>query len=128
MYTTKPLTAAIAGITVFALDRLAALYGWYHTVPSFDKLMHFLGGAFVFLVLAAYWRNKSIRTLIAAVVLIGLLWEGYEYVVQSMVGAELITLPDSVGDLLFDTLGAIGAAYFFRSAKKRYITNKVTMQ
>lgn len=127
MHKRLPIITALVGLSLFIIHSLGSIFDWYTIFPSFDKYTHFLGGVFVLCGLLLYItkRNRpySRLGLIIAVIIVGLLWEGYEYLVQHYTGASLATLPDSLSDLLFDTLGAIAAAFFVPSTKKRYNTH-----
>jgi len=126
-------TAAASGIALFAVNAVASYYHWYDRVQYFDKWMHVFGGVFVFCALLAFllqigWMQLTMRAILAAIVLtivVGFLWEVYEYVIQQWTGAQLLTIPDSITDLIADTFGALiaaGVTFFVQDAKKRYNT------
>ena len=82
--------------------------------------MHFAGG--VWLALLGIWWQYSRRGLqesrflqILGVCLvyalsIGLLWEAYEAVVSFLTVGHINPMPDTLGDLLFDTIGGTTVA------------------
>lgn len=107
------LLAGIIGAGLFVLNTFANWYGWYDHISFFDKGMHVLGGVFVACALIwCFFRYCSVQWLQTAsalfigALLIGLLWEAYEYIVQGITGAHLATVPDSIGDLIADAIGA----------------------
>ena len=113
-------------LLVFALNTAGSFLYWYSIFPWFDNFMHFLGGFWV--AVAAYalfykmisgQGNKWMKFLfiILWVLFIGLLWEVYEFGVQDLIKATgIASIPDSISDLVFDTLGGI-AAFLFISKK-----------
>jgi len=82
----------------------------YITFRSFDLITHTLGG----LVIAhAVWLllSKDVRyiylTLIGSAALAGILWELYEFTHDVFVGSTFqMSQGDTMGDLLFDCIGA----------------------
>jgi hypothetical protein len=104
-------------LLVFFMNTAANFFFWYSSIWWYDMLMHFLGGLFV--AVLAYdlcWhlmktqRNLWVKFffIIAAVLFIGLLWEVYEFGVQDIAKVTGIAdIPDSISDLVFDTIGGI---------------------
>ena len=119
------IPAAVAGVLTFVVNQLAHIYGWYQALPFFDKWMHVLGGVFAFLLIAAYRRRATALQLLIMALLVGLLWEGYEHFIDVLFKTDLIHIPDSIGDLIADMVGAVVACavlFFVQSTKKRYNT------
>lgn len=117
------------GILLLGANIAAQTADWYQMIPLFDKGMHIAGGAFVALACTGIYRQwKPLRAplntlqILGIVLLIGLAWEGYEYVVQALTGAQLATIPDSGLDLIADMAGGVIGAIFVRQQKKRYNT------
>jgi hypothetical protein len=106
-------------IWCIALVQLSAEYFyWYWTYKWFDIPMHFLSGLWVglaalYLSFHTTYLSEQVRRVapfllaIGAGLLVGLVWEGYEY----LVWVYTDTLPpnhrpDSLLDLVMDVLGA----------------------
>ncbi len=63
-------------------------------------------------------KSFWIMSTIGAVVIVGLLWEFFEWGLQFAFSiSNLATIPDSLSDLLFDTLG--GLVFLFREYFKK---------
>lgn len=132
MYLKRPLLINLAAglvIFIFLLNLLAHFLYWYSAIWWFDMLMHTLGG--VFLGLWALWyeakilHTKTLRELflmvMVPVLLLGVAWEGYEYLVQFFIKNVMIAnLPDSVSDLACDLLGGMLVFVFVLLLQKRY--------
>ncbi len=120
------IAAALLGTVLFAINAASYAFGWYESVPNFDKGMHIVGGIFIACAGAWCWERlrPSVRVgfvqLMMTVFVIGILWEGYEYVIEALIGAELATLPDSALDLVADMVGGAIGACFVLKGKKRY--------
>ena len=126
-------------VWVLALIHIAAeSYYWYWTYRWLDIPMHLLGG--VWLGLGVLWlRNHTqyVRHLwdriplhnvgiaLLAGVCVGLVWEGYEYVVWQYVGTGLPAqyVQDTVLDVLMDSVGAV-AGYFLYQALDPHIAEQ----
>lgn len=117
--------AAVCVLLLFVLNTAAYFYGWYDSVRHFDKAMHVLGGAAVALFfLAMTKRTRSIAGAIMVVLVIGLAWEAYEFIVQSYTGVLLATIPDSTTDVIADLLGGIAAGIFVSLLQTKYNRKK----
>lgn len=113
---------------VFGLNFLANKLYWYSAMPWFDMLMHFLGG--LWLGLAWVWflssqslrlspepkalalTAKSILQIILLVLLVGILWEVFEFFVDETIAKNGFDLADTLSDLLFDSLGGFSAIFY----------------
>jgi VanZ family protein len=94
----------------------------YVRYPNFDMLVHFLGGAFtasVFIFAASrhprfsfIGSNKLVNILVAVglTILIGVLWEFFEFYVSAWTGIPPQTYADTLSDLFFDTIGGFLSA------------------
>ena len=78
-------------------------------------------------VLSLFWnivqsqKNMYAQLLfvILSVLLVGLVWEVYEFGVQDIIKATgIASIPDSISDLVFDTLGGIVAFFVIRYKTK----------
>lgn len=136
-------TAVYAIIAVLVVHAVAIGMDWYHAVKWFDIPMHFLGGYVIALLALATWgwirarvdiRQKSspraahARLLLEGifvlgfVMMIGVGWEWYEFIFDQFatvmvekIGVAQMGLPDTMDDLLNDTLGGMTAWAFWRS-------------
>ncbi len=118
-------------VFIFLLHSLALYYSLYWRIWWFDNVLHFLGGAWLALVVAWFVffskRAKNIRLptlffLLAAVsfaALVGVGWELFEFCVDFLtgkgvaVGLNQAGLQDTMGDLFFDLLGGLFAGLVF---------------
>lgn len=117
-------------VLMLVLHLAATAFYWYVSIPWYDMLMHTLGGIFLAVFTTALFaryiialnRYETMVTLLLAVLIIGGLWEYFEYAMQYIVrgSAELANVPDSVLDLVCDMLGGIAGVYFVLHLKKRY--------
>jgi len=131
MYRKLITSACVVGLSVLVINGLANRFYWYTTIFGFDKFVHTLGGMFVVLVGGAIFlgQTKQLKprelfvTLALFVFAVGLAWEYYEYLLQAYFKTvHLADIPDSIGDLVFDMIGASIGAYFVILTKKRYNT------
>jgi hypothetical protein len=129
----KSLFRAACTVVVFiwCINMLANAFYWYSAMWWFDIPMHVLGGVFLALVAGALWFDRLVRLaphdalviLLLFVVIVGLGWECFEYGVQALIkGKQLAHVPDSIKDLLMDTIGGTIGAYFVLRTVKRYNT------
>lgn len=93
-----------------------------------DMLLHFLGGvmvASIFFILAeekfplielpgGYWAG--VLAAASFVVLIGVFWEFYEYLLDYFLYVRQMELPDTLSDLFFDLLGGTLASVVYLRA------------
>lgn len=116
-------------VLLFIANSLAMKFYWYISVPWSDMVMHTTGGVFLAIVTCAYFYNrlKSSSTstfwlvVVSSVFVLGLLWEGFEYLVQSVFKFNyMANIPDSISDMLFDLLGGILGGIFVLNEKKKY--------
>ena len=112
--------AAYLGIIVFILNSLAMKFFWYYTVWWFDMPMHFLGGVFISL-LAMFLLNKKLFKFnyrfifytFLSVLLVGVLWEIFEYALEIFVSHQPQIILDTFSDIFFDMAGGLfGIIYF----------------
>lgn len=79
--------------------------------------MHFLGGFWLVLYLAWFFNPKEINLkvilkMISGVLLIGLLWEVYEFYVDDNIAKNGISILDSTSDLFLDLAGGFSAILY----------------
>ncbi len=129
---------AVLGVHVIAL----ATDG-YHAISWFDVPMHFFGGYAMALLGLALWgwimshieiRMKTLASspyarlllegifVVGFAMLVGVAWEWYEFLFDQFAtsfvqkfGVAQMGLPDTMDDLLNDTVGAVTAWAFWRS-------------
>ncbi len=115
---------------MFGLHMAATVFYWYASISWYDMFMHALGGIFLAVFTAAFFMRhiraldafETTVTLLLAVLVLGALWEYFEYGVQYVIrgSAELASVSDSVSDLVCDMLGGMVGTYFVLRLKKRY--------
>ena len=102
----------------------------YHAL-GYDKILHFLGGVLcgmfgVFLLHAGRGmrycsvRSANISMLLVALMAafsIGMWWEILQIIVPAMRNVGEYNWHDTIGDVIFDTMGGIGAGLFYRTRK-----------
>ncbi|MEK7632323.1 MAG: hypothetical protein AAB473_00850 [Patescibacteria group bacterium] len=136
-------TAFLGIAAVIVVHILAIGMGWYGGVSWFDVPMHFFGGYVMALLGLAVWgwillhveiRTKTLafspyaRLILEGVfvvgfaLLVGVAWEWYEFLFDQFAtsfvqkfGVAQMGLPDTMDDLLNDTIGALTAWGFWRN-------------
>jgi hypothetical protein len=125
------LITGVCALLLLVAHLLGTYADWYFLKPQYDKFLHFLGGFFVFFVFVTKilqkarlpFTGRQLLVLIFFTLVVGILWEVFEYTVQHFTGMQLATIPDSIADVVFDNLGAVVAAlmlFFVQDEKKRY--------
>ena len=123
------LYSAFLVVGIFLLNKAANTFFWYVSISWFDMLMHTLGGVFV-----ALWGSALLFPLLkgqkallwvivitAFVLIIGLLWEVFEFSVQGLPHIETIAnIPDSLSDMVCDMVGGVLGTLFVVYRLKRY--------
>lgn len=102
---------------IFVMDFLAGRFFWYFSISWFDMLMHFLGGLWVgfFFTYVFYRQNlfsSSFFKIVLCVLLVGVLWEGFEIFANQYIGRTPFDILDTSSDLFFDLLGGAVAVLF----------------
>ncbi|MCC6520660.1 hypothetical protein IT403_01615 [Candidatus Nomurabacteria bacterium] len=108
---------------IFLVNILAMHFHWYGTVWWFDMPMHFAGGAWIAFVYYSVYINlrasgriqkihlsRLVFGMIATTVLVGGIWELFEFSVDAITLADLANPIDSISDMFFDTAGAVFVA------------------
>lgn len=113
---------------IVIVNGLALYFSWYWHLLWLDIPMHFFGGLLVGL--TALWvayisqkikisdnyrtPNKVILIAFIATVVIGSLWEVFEFSVDTiLVIAPTYDIPDTMSDIVFDIIGALVASVIF---------------
>ena len=124
MKSRKNILSLLASSMIFlCIVNFVAIKGlWYYLFWYFDMPMHFMGG-FVVLFLLAYvfydkifaLDNLSVLILIIGVLIVGIGWEIFEYILLNLYAGQPFSILDSLSDLFFDTAGgALGILYINR--------------
>ena len=121
--------SALLVVGIFILNKAAHFFYWYSSISQFDMFMHTLGGIFVAVWGAALLypllkdQKKAIWIIVltAFVLIVGFLWEVFEFSVQGIVRVEtLANIPDSISDMVFDMIGGILGTFFVLFRLARY--------
>ncbi len=105
---------------VAVFHHLAIVRYWYWIYAWFDLVMHFAGGfliAVIILYIGLYsghveWkapRKEMFLVTFGGMLVVGLLWEGFEMVVGAMTVAYDQYVFDTILDLVMDSVGAVAA-------------------
>ena len=106
---------------ILIINFLANKFYWYSSIWYFDMLMHFLGGFWVGLAYFYLFSTKgkpfdftqTTYTAIIAVLLVGLSWEIFEFLVDKTIAQNGFNFLDTTSDLLFDLAGGGTAVFYF---------------
>lgn len=117
-------------ILIFLIDMLGFYLGHYRPY-YYDTILHFLGGFFVALFFAAFFKSRGVTDksfekdkfsifcliILSATILVGVFWEFTEYLATVYFRNYLFenhgiiccigNLDDTIGDLSLDAIGAI---------------------
>lgn len=105
------------------INLLSMKFFWYQAIWWFDMPMHFIGGFTTLLLLTYIFYEKiqfdflfyrKIILLMLGAVLVGLLWEVFEYVFNNIIAGVEWDIVDTSADLFWDTFGAFCALVFIR--------------
>lgn len=116
-------------VVIAILNMLAVSFSWYWRIWWLDMPMHFLGGLWVGLTSIWIFYNKDTAVncnenkrnyshiffiSIASVLLVGILWEIFEFGVNANVSFSIQnSLSDTLSDLFFDLLGAVFSSIYY---------------
>jgi len=114
-------------ILIFAINTVATKLYWYYTMWWFDIPMHTLGGIFLGLLFVYIlfrkmgdrvdWNTKTFLYGLLFVFIVGVLWEIFEFNIDTFITFKSQNILDTLSDLCFDlTGGAIAIQY-----SKKYI-------
>lgn len=126
---------------IFIANSLALKFYWYFSIWWSDMFMHFLGGLweglffiwffsiinFSFLKLSLEVVNfRLIYKTVLFVLLIGILWEFFEFFSNNYIGHDPFNALDTISDVFFDLAGgAFSILYFFFYFKKLRLLKKI---
>jgi len=122
--------AVIAGLATSLLHYSAVTFYLYWTYQGFDKVVHFVAGAFVgfvfsWIYLNIYDQNQRVRPaifVILSVMLAGLGWELFEVLAKTTsVLPSHSYFVDTITDLIADLVGGV-VAYVYIFIPHKHIT------
>ncbi len=124
------LRAALATIGTFVFNTIGVWLGLYSIIWWYDMPLHFFGGLFTGLLVINFLLNykkfvfySTLKTLFAVllfVLIIGLLWEGYEIFFETLIDRRHIFI-DSLSDIFFDLAGGLEACLIYFRHKKEIL-------
>lgn len=125
LYAPKHLIVRILQLVafIFIINWIAMIFHWYSIIWWFDIPMHFLGGVFIGMLYVYFlvrrgtpvWSLKAVIWGLIAVFAIGLLWEVFEFSLDTWITFRPQNLIDTLSDLCFDLAGATLALWYSRS-------------
>ena len=132
------LKLAVVLYVIATFNFLADYFHLYYILWWFDMPMHFLGGFWVggmaiwfYLFntrvnnkLTAFNRAKKLIFYLAAVMAVSLIWELFEFSLDTFVVSRTNDIIDTLSDLFMDALGAISVLAYFSYGKYRDITTE----
>ena len=103
---------------IFIVERIGAKFYWDYTIWWFDILKHFWGGFWVglFAIYIFYTSDPSARLIFKIflwVLLVGILWEIFEFWTNNFIGQIPFSIPDTLSDIFFDLAGGLSAVFFY---------------
>ncbi|OGE81100.1 MAG: hypothetical protein A3H72_01475 [Candidatus Doudnabacteria bacterium RIFCSPLOWO2_02_FULL_48_8] len=114
MITARRIVLWFAAILIVHV--VAVYLDLYDRIPNIDIPMHFLGGGAVSLISIYLTKNSKFKTwqylifVLGFTIIVGIGWEYFEFAVDQIFedkfGWNRMTLRDTLGDLLYDGLGA----------------------
>lgn len=121
-----PLWALVLfGLSIFLFNLLATYWHLFFLIWWLDIPVHILSGAWVALVMLVLYYHadnvgrKDHTTLfvvlfaLSSSLIIGLMWEVYEFVVDRAMAGSNLQLGDTLKDLCDDLVGGAAAAWIF---------------
>ena len=122
------LAGTLFVLNEFAVERYLYWHFWWY-----DIMMHFLGG--VVIGGMAVWmhlrfvRSAPLRsivlTVLASILLIGIGWEMFEYIIDPTYAQQANIVGDTILDLIMDTIGALVAAAIITTIGRRRLPDVV---
>ncbi len=138
MYVMRPETAfrlTVALIVALAIANAVALeWRLYWLIPWVDVPMHFFGGLWIGLfsvwffwysgVLSSWFvRFAPLTVALGSSIVIGLLWEGFEFSIGITYAPLTLHLGDTLLDLVMDVAGGVAAWGIMRRVQEQGIEN-----
>lgn len=117
----------LLGLIFFLATANSAAYYWhlYFYYPWLDVPMHFVGGLWITLYLLSWYYTASrtkkkeraplfvLTYALAVTLVIGVLWEVFEFSVDTIIEFSQHNPGDTLLDLVMDAIGALFGAYVF---------------
>ena len=102
---------------VLAANFFANKFYWYFSVWYLDMIMHFLGGfwvglASIYLFPPQNLSFRSVLTILFLVLLVGVGWEVFEFLVNGVIAQNPFDILDTASDIFFDLLGGLCAILY----------------
>ena len=113
----KRLTYLI--LFIFSAHFLANKFYWYVSIWWFDMPMHFFGGFWIGLAALYFFGYKKedsinfILKILLSVLIVGIGWEVYEILVNTLMAENLFNYLDTISDISFDLSGGLFAILYF---------------
>ncbi len=122
----KLIYALIIWVIVFFLHFFGMKNGWYVAIPSYDIVVHGLGGlgiGYLLLFVAqkilptyiSFW--KVFLFVLFSSLFIGLMWEIFEYIYDIAVIPREDYVTDTLMDLFMDIFGSLTATFLYLKNK-----------
>ena len=115
---------------ILILERIGVTLHWDYTTWWFDMVLHFLGGFWQGMLFIWFFSIKDLPLLkppldphdpklvyktIFFVLLIGILWELFQFYTKNYIGIYPFDIVDTTSDIFFDLAGgALALLYYFR--------------
>ena len=102
---------------IFGFHLFGSSLHWDYTTWWFDMILHFLGGFWVglFFLYVFYVRKAILQPLsyvVIFVLLIGLLWELFEFYANNYIGTYPFDIIDTTSDMFLDIFGGFCAILY----------------
>ena len=102
---------------IFVLDLVGVSLYWDYSTWWFDMVLHFFGGFWVglFFIYVFYIRKQILKPffhIIIFVLLIGILWELFEFYANNYIGKSPFDIIDTLSDIFFDLSGGLCAILY----------------
>ncbi len=123
----KQILSILATLIIFVaiINFIAMKAMWYYIFWYFDMPMHFLGGVVVMLLVGyIFYRAISrysmlpVSAIMLAVLIIGVGWEVFEYLVNNVYAGQVWNKLDTVSDICFDMAGGIMGLFIIKDSLK----------
>ena len=100
---------------------------WYYTIWYFDMPMHFLGGLWLSLFFIwffsltdfpryVFYNHPDLKLFLQTIVfvlIVGVLWEFFEFFTNNYIGRDQFNIMDTSSDIFFDLAGGNLGFYYF---------------
>lgn len=125
---------------ILALHYTGTYFYWDYTTRWFDMVLHFLGGFWEGMLFVWFFSIKNLPLLkpsldpndphltdkaIFYVLLIGFLWELFEFYANNYIGGYPFDIIDTFSDLVLDLLGGVLSLFYFLKIIMPISLNKV---